>query len=53
MELFTYDPKRKIELPVYIEDKDIFSQEGHMMFRLILIEKGGGIASINENNFGA
>lgn len=49
MELYTFDESRKIKLPVYIETKEPFSSENHMMFRLILIEKGGGILSVNGN----
>ena len=49
MELFTVDDGRKISLPLYIETKEPFSSEDHKMFRLILIEKGGGIISVNEN----
>jgi AraC-like DNA-binding protein len=49
MELFTIDEVREIQLPVYIETKDPFSSENYLMFRLILVEKGGGIVSVNEN----
>lgn len=49
MELFTVDYGRKINLPLYIETKEPFSSEDHKMFRLILIEKGGGIISVNGN----
>ena len=49
MELFTFDEKREIKLPVYIETKEPFSSENHLMFRLILVENGGGIISVNEN----
>jgi AraC family L-rhamnose operon regulatory protein RhaS len=50
MELFTFDDKREIKLPVYMETKEPFSSDNHSMFRLILVEKGGGIVSVNENN---
>lgn len=49
MELFTIDENREIKLPVYIETKEPFSSKNYMMFRLILVEKGGGIVSVNEN----
>jgi len=49
MELFTIDEKWGIKLPVYIETKEPFSSDNHLMFRLILVEKGGGIISVNEN----
>jgi len=49
MELFTIDEKREIKLPVYIETKEPFSSENHLMFRFILVENGGGIISVNEN----
>lgn len=49
MELFTIDETRDIKLPVYIETKEPFSSENYLMFRLILVENGGGIVSVNEN----
>ncbi|GLC30261.1 AraC family transcriptional regulator [Clostridium omnivorum] len=49
MELFTFDDKREIKLPVYMETKEPFSSDNHSMFRLILVENGGGIVSVNEN----
>ncbi|MBU3128261.1 AraC family transcriptional regulator [Clostridium tagluense] len=49
MELFTIDESREIKLPVYIETKEPFSSENYSMFRLILVEKGGGIVSLNKN----
>jgi AraC-like DNA-binding protein len=49
MDLFTVDQARDLKLPVYIETKEPFSSENHLMFRLILVEKGGGIVSVNDN----
>ena len=49
MELFTIDESRETKLPLYIETKEPFSSENYLMFRLILVEKGGGIVSVNEN----
>ncbi|ADL53984.1 AraC family transcriptional regulator [Clostridium cellulovorans] len=49
MELFTVDVNRETKLPIYIEIKEPFSSENHMMFRLILVEKGAGIIRVNEN----
>jgi AraC-like DNA-binding protein len=49
MELFTIDQGREIKLPVYIETKEPFSSENHLMFRFILVEKGRGIVSVNDN----
>ncbi|MBL4933182.1 AraC family transcriptional regulator [Clostridium paridis] len=48
MELFTVDTEREIKLPVHVETKEPFSSESHRMFRLILVENGGGIVSVND-----
>lgn len=49
MELFTSDNIRRIKLPVYVEAMEPFSSDNHRMFRLILVENGGGIVSVNKN----